>query len=349
MSQIKAHEFEGLYAKKPPAQPIVLIYGPDRGLVSERAEIVARTSGVALDDGFSLVRMDASALQGDPGRLIDEARSIGLFGGHRLVWLKGAGNGDRALIEAVTQLNSAPPVDCTILIEAGDLKKGTGLRKAVEESRSALAVPCYADEGRAVNGLIDEEMAAAGLRMTSGARQLLLDLVGGDRLATRAELRKLALYCMDREVVSEEDVLSIVGDAASLTVDAAVDAVLLGDVPGLETALQRIIASKTPVFLALQSVMRQFQMLDQFRSLIESEGKTQAGIMQANGRRIHFKRKPAIEKALATWRGRETAQALDHLQTAILESRRQAGLADSISRQALLALAVRSARRARVL
>lgn len=342
MAQIKAHEFEALIGRGLPPQPIFLVYGPDRGLVAERARALAEASGVALDDDFSVVRLDVSALAAEPGRLIDEARSIGLFGGRRLIWVRDAGN-ERALLEQLDVLLKDAPKDTTIIIEAGELRKGASLRKAVEDSRTGLAVPCYADEGRAIHGLIDEEMAAAGLRVTAGARQLLTELLGGDRLASRGELKKLALYCRGKDVVDEDDVTVTIGDASALSVDDAVDAVLEGRLAALDLALQRIVASKSPAFLALQACLRQFQLLDTLRAAVDG-GKPLQSVLASEGRRIHFKRKPAIESALRTWKGSDIAAALTHLQAAILETRRNAALEAEIARQALLALAVRSGR-----
>lgn len=347
MAQIKAHEFERLISKGLPPQPIVLIYGPDRGLVAERAANLVTASKVDADDPFSAVRLDAVTVNSDPGRLVDEARAISLFGGLRLVRLLGAGN-DRGVLEAVAELANNPPNDCLVVIEAGDLKKGTGLRKLVEEANAGLAVPCYADEGRSVNELIDSEMSAAELRLTSAARELLASLIGGDRLASRGEIQKLALYAQGKDVVQEEDVLAVIGDASALSVDAAVDAVLLGDVEALDLSLRRIMASKTSVFLALQSCLRQFQALETMRASVEQDGKPVGNVVAEQGRRVHFRRKPALEKALAAWRMDALGQALTHLQAAILETRRRPALEDAIARQALLALAVRSARAARL-
>ena len=113
-----------------------------------------------------------TSLRGDPGRLADEADAIGLFGGNRLIWVRGAGN-DRALTAAVSAIAGSLPETTTVIIEAGELKKGTALRRAVEERRGALAVPCYADESRGIHALIDEELGSAGLRITPAARERL--------------------------------------------------------------------------------------------------------------------------------------------------------------------------------
>ncbi|MGO7830587.1 DNA polymerase III subunit delta, partial [Rhizobium johnstonii] len=74
---MKSHEFETFLQKSARNYLIFVIYGPDRGLVSERASLLAARSCVALDDPFSLTKLDIVDLQKDPGRLVDEVQSIG--------------------------------------------------------------------------------------------------------------------------------------------------------------------------------------------------------------------------------------------------------------------------------
>src|SRR5919109_1081553 len=73
MAEKKAYEVDAWLARPDPKIAIVLIYGPDRGLVAERAKLFAAKSGVPADDAFSLVKLDAAEVERDPGRLIDEA------------------------------------------------------------------------------------------------------------------------------------------------------------------------------------------------------------------------------------------------------------------------------------
>ncbi len=341
MAQIRANEFDRFFAGASARYRLYLVYGPDRGLVSERAARIAELSGVDVSDPFAVTRLDAEQLRGDPGRLFDEAGAIGLFGGNRLIWVGGAGN-DRGLVAAVGEIAGRLPASTTVLIEAGELKKGAALRRVAEETAEALAIPCYADESRGIQALIDEELAKEGLRITPGARDRLGDALGGDRLASRGELRKLALYCHGSDQVTEADVIASVGDAAALSVDDAVDAILAGNPAALDYALQRIIASKTAVYLVVAACIRQFQLLDTLRNEMAANGRSASQVMASGGRSIHFRRKPAIEKALANWQPAGIAKALDHLQRAVLEMRRSAALENDIARHALLAVALRS-------
>lgn len=347
MAEIKSHEFEGFIQKSARLYRVFLIYGPDRGLVSERAGVLAKSTGIALDDPFALVRLDASSLQNDPGRLLDEANTIGLFGGGKLIWVKGTGS-EKPLGDSLALLAEAAPSDTTVIIEAGDIKKGASLRKIAEQSRNIAAIPCYPDDARALNALIDRELGGEGLRITPAAREMLVEMIGGDRLASRNELQKLVLYGRGQQTIDEDDVTAIIGDASAISTDEAIDAVLTGNRNGFFHAMRKITASKTPVFLVLQGCLRQFQMLDQMRAEMDGNRTPLAQVMQTMGRGIHFRRKPAVEQALKSWDGPSISREMNRLNNAILQTRQRPGLEESIALHTLLSLTVQSSQRQRM-
>ncbi|MEN3151028.1 DNA polymerase III subunit delta [Neorhizobium sp. IRAMC:178] len=343
MAEVKSHEFDRFADKSAGLYKIFVIYGPDRGLVSERAALIAGKTGISQDDPFAMLKLDVSDLQGDPGRLLDEVNSMGLFGGSKLVWLRGAAN-EKPLLDAMQVLADGPAPANILIVEAGDLKKGSGLRKIAEPSRSIAVIPCYADDIKALNSLIDSELGSEGLRISPGARQRLLELLGGDRAASRNEIRKLALYCRGTGMVEEAQIDEIIGDASAVSADEAVDAILGGDLPGLHRAIQKIVSSKTPVFLVLQSCLKQFQLLDLMKAEMEEKKLQTAQVMMTLGRHIHFKRKPIIEKALRTWSSPALARETERLQAAILMSRQRQSLEPNIAFHTLMATAIQSSR-----
>jgi DNA polymerase-3 subunit delta len=343
MAEVKSHEFDRFAEKSAELYKIFVIYGPDRGLVSERAALIAGKTGISQDDPFAMLKLDVSDLQGDPGRLLDEVNSMGLFGGSKLVWLRGAAN-EKPLLDAIQILADGPAPANILIVEAGDLKKGSGLRKIAEPSRSIAVIPCYADDIKALNSLIDSELGSEGLRISPGARQRLLELLGGDRVASRNEIRKLALYCRGTGMVEEAQIDEIIGDASAVSADEAVDAILSGDLPALHRAIQKIVSSKTPVFLVLQSCLKQFQLLDLMRAEMEEKKLHTSQVMMTLGRHVHFKRKPIIEKALRTWSSPALARETERLQAAILMSRQRQSLEPNIAFHTLMATAIQSSR-----
>ena len=225
MVAIKNADADAFAARPDAARPIVLLYGPDAGLVRERAERIIRGSVEDLNDPFALVRLEGDDLASNPSRLPEEAHTVPLFGGKRAIWIKAGG---RNFAPAVEMVLATPPTDCRIVIEAGELRKTSPLRTACEKAKAAAAIGCFADNERDLARLIDEEMRAAKLTISPDARASLVSLIGGDRQASRSEIRKLALYAHGKQRVELEDVLAVVADASALALDAVIDAAFAG-------------------------------------------------------------------------------------------------------------------------
>src|SRR5215212_8093787 len=226
MAAIKAHEVEAALRGRHPDVSVLLFYGPDAGLVAERARAAAERAVDDPADPFQLVRVDGDALAADPARLIDEASTIGLFGGNRAVWVRPT---SRNLTPALDLVLKADPIrDALVVIEAADLNRSSPLRTVCERSPRALALPCYPDRDRDLGALIDGTLREAGLTIGREARSYLLDNLGGDRLATRGELAKLALYAHGQREVTIQDIDAAVSDVSGLMLDAVVDAAFLG-------------------------------------------------------------------------------------------------------------------------
>ncbi len=339
MAHKKASDVDRWLSRPDPAASIVLVYGPDRGLVSERARRFAAGTGLDLEDPFAVIRLDGGEIESDVGRLHDEALMVPLFGGKRLIWLRNAGS-HKGLADAVKVLLAAPPDDAFILIEAGDLKKGAGLRSAVENAPAGMALPCYADDGRSLEQLMETVFADAGLQITADARMLLKGLLGGDRLAIRGELDKLVLYCRGRGRIEAEDVAACCGDIASASADTIVDAALSGDLARMDAQMIRFISSGSPPFMILSSSMRQFQTLSVMRHAVENDRRPIATVIASARPPIFFARRPIMERALQTWNSAAIASALDRLQSAVLLTRKRPDLTVETVRQTMIALTV---------
>src|SRR6185437_9878438 len=221
MVALKASDVDSFVARPNPAQPIVLVFGQDAGLVRERAEAIIRASVDDPRDPFALVPLEGDALASEPSRLAEEAHTVPLFGGRRAVWIK---SGSRPFVPAVEAIVATPPIDCRIVIEAGDLRKTAPLRTLLEKARCAAVIACYADDSQGLARLVDSEMRDAKLAIAADARAALIALLGGDRLASRSEIRKLALYAAGKERVELDDVFAVVADASALALDAVIDA-----------------------------------------------------------------------------------------------------------------------------
>jgi len=342
MTALKSSEIESFVARPDPARPVVLVFGPDAGLVSERVEALIAKSVDDPNDPFALVRLDGDELSSDPARLVDEATTIPLFGGRRAIRVRA---GSRNFVPAVETVLTAPLRDCRIVIEAGDLKRGAALRNVCERAKNAVAIPCYVDGDRDLARLVDDEMRAAGLTIAPDARATLIPLLGGDRRASRAEVAKLALYARGNSRVELDDVMAVVADASALVLDSLVDAAFAGRTAEVEKEFAKATTAGTAPYATVGAALRQVERLHQIRLMIESSGISATDAVEQVQPSIHFRRKPFVETALKNWTSARLARAMSALAEASFEARRQPALAETIAQRAMLQVATAARRR----
>jgi DNA polymerase III subunit delta len=340
MVALKTADAEAFVARPDPARPIVLVYGADAGLVRERAEKIIHASVADPNDPFALARLDGDLLASEPSRLAEEAHTIPLFGGKRAVWVKA---GSRNFVSAVEMLVASPPVDCRVVIEAGDLRRTAPLRALCEKAKSAAAIACHVDGERDLVRLIDDEMRAAKLSIAPEARAALAALIGGDRLASRSEIRKLALYAQGQDKVALDDVLAVVADASALALDAVIDAAFAGRTAEMETQFGKALAAGTSAGTIMYAALRQVMQLHKGRLSLDA-GKSADEALWSFIPPVHFRRKPLVETALNAWSTARLARTMEQLAEAAFNVRRTPALADALTQRALLSIA-QSARR----
>jgi DNA polymerase-3 subunit delta len=341
MTAIKAFDVDKFIAKPDPGMPIVLVFGPDAGLVRERVDALVKASVDDPGDPFAFVRIEGEDLTANPSRLVEEAHTVPLFGGRRAVLVRAGARNIAASVETVI---NAPSKECRIIIEAGDLRKTAPLRTLCEKAKVAAVLPCYTDGARDLERLIDDEMRAANLSIAPDAKSALLALVGGDRLASRNEIRKLAMYAKGQARVELADVMAVVADASALGFDGVIDAAFAGKAPDVETEFGKARSSGSSPAAIISAAIRQVANLHKMKLAVEA-GDSIEFAMKRGAPPVHFSRERQVGEALRIWAPARLVRTMEQLAEASLDMRRNAPLAEAIAHRTLLSIAVGARRR----
>jgi DNA polymerase-3 subunit delta len=341
MTAIKASDVDSYVSRPDPSRPVVLVYGPDAGLVHERAQTLARAFVDDPSDSFSLIRIDGDDLSGNPFRLVEEVNTVPMFGGRRAIWVRAGGRNITPSVEAVI---AAPSPDCRVVIEAGDLRKNAPLRSLCESAKNAAAIGCYSDGERDIERLIEDELKKAGLTIAPEVRAALVPFLGGDRQASRNELQKLALYVHGRDRVTLDDIMAVVADASAVALDSVVDAAFAGKPSEVETQYAKARGEGMHPGVIVSAALRHLSSLHRMRIAVE-EGQSATGVVEGARPPIHFRRKPAIDTALRIWNTSRLLDAMSSLSDALLETRLKPHLADAIAQRSMMTLATAARRK----
>jgi DNA polymerase-3 subunit delta len=313
----------------------VLLYGPDEGLVRERAEAVARSVCPDLKDPFRIADLMGVVLAADAARLADETAQLSLTGGRRVVRVRGAGD---ALAKLFTGFLQSAPGEALVVVEAGELPSRSALRRAFEAARRAVAIGCYPDSPRELATVIRETLAANRVSASRDAGQFLVERLGGDRLLTRSELEKLALYAGEGGRVELEDARLSVSDTAAIELDDAVMAAAEGDAVRVERVLGRVLQQGESPVSIIRALLRHLHRLHVLTVRLAG-GSNIDEVLRTARPPIFFKQEDSFRRQLGLWTEARLRPQLDRIAKAELNMKTTGFPAETICRDAMLAVA----------
>lgn len=338
MTALRPSELGRFIAAGCKSAPLILIYGPDEGGVRMRGRAIAATLLGDNPSPMDRSEFDAETLNADPGRLLDEANAIAMFGGKHLIVIDNAGKLNKS---AWLPLLEVPPVDSTVLFLADELSKSAPIRTAFEQAPGAAVIACYPPSRQDVVTLIADKARAAGLAMTPAAQAYLSELIGGDFALAESEIDKLLLYCAGRPAVDVEDVDAMIIDSSDLAGYEPIDRAFEGKLEEIEPVALRSFREGINPSPVISMAIGHAIVLKRLASARESGGIDQA--IRREG--IFFRRVDRVRNQLSIWNSDMLTRAVETLSAAQHQGRLTPSLEETIAIRALWAIALASRRR----
>lgn len=325
------------FLKGPPAKlRAALVYGPDTGLVQERATTLAAAIVPDLNDPFNVSELTAAQVAEDGARLHDEAAAQSLMGGRRLVRVRQADDScDRSL---GAFLDAPPPGDSFVVLDAGDLSVRSKLRKRVEAAANAAVIPCYVEQGAALESVLEGLFRDRGLAIDRDALAFLAGNVVGDRAAAHNEVEKLTLFAAGQRKLSLADVRAVTSDSSALDLDEVAQAVANRNPAGLDLALQRLFGQGESAIAILRACQRHFLRLH-LAAVEVAAGKAPAAAIDALKPPVYFKVKPQMIRQVERWSPQALMAGLEVLVATEAACKRTGVREQTVCADALLRLA----------
>ncbi len=308
--KLQARAIDGFLRNPDPKVRAVLLYGPDGGLVRDRAQQLGRKIVADLSDPFRVAEFTGRALADDPARLVDEAAALSFTGGRRLIRVREAEDNAAAAFAAF--FDPLPLGDSLIVVEFSDLGARSKLRLLFEGAEGGVAIPCYVEDEASLGRVIADLLHGHGLSADPDALEFLSAHLVGDRMVARGEVEKLAIYIGDAKRVRLEDVQACVGDSAALSMDEPIWAAAEGDFTTLDRSLARLFAEGTSPVPILRGAQRHFQRLHLIGGQIAA-GKSAEAAVESIRPPVFFKLKSRLIAQTRRWSPNLVRQALERL------------------------------------
>jgi DNA polymerase-3 subunit delta len=329
--KLEAGRIEG-FLKNPGAASVILIHGPDAGLVSERAVALSKAVVGSTDDAFRYAEI------ADAGRLLEEASAASLLGGRRVVRLRDAAD---SAVKPVERLLAAG-TDALVILEAGDLTPKSKLRALAEKHPAAIAIACYAVDAGRLPRVLTDRLRAEGVAIDADAAAWVGANIAGEEGAIRQAVELLTLYAGAAKSLTLADVNAALPDGGESSMMEAVDAALTGDRAGADRAVTLSFEEGVSPVAVVRILLGELMRLRVLAASVGAGGV--AAAVSAARPPVFFKRAPVVTKALSLWSEAALTDAIRAALTAEIACKTTHVPDAAYCRQMMLGLASRARR-----
>ena len=340
--KLKAHEVERFVTSPNPMIRVILVYGKNRGAIDDVAKRLV-TQALGQDIDSRVIELDENALSQNSTCLYDEAATLSMFGKNKVIRVTLSGERYNSVIIRYLEDIIA---EAFVVIIAGNLTLASRLRKMIEDSEQAMALPCYEDDIRDIQKIARTHLEIEGFKITNDALNLLSQKLSSDRGVTKQELERLILFVgplslgrseHNKEVtIIAEDIELAMSDVSRITLDALIDIVILGQLKNADRALQNLTHSGVHATLVLGRLRKHFQDLHFVQGQMEAGEKRGEVMRMAFRPPLHFKRQKYVEEQLRLWSYRKLESVLTLLHDTERECRQSGSIADILAAHTLL-------------
>jgi len=297
------------------APSFTYVSGPDDFLANRAATKLWEAMSSEVEDEFSIDIIDGNAVKVEDvetlvSRFREATQTMGLFGGRRVVWLKGCtfladnktgrAEGTQTACQDLQEiLEMIRPEDVGVLISASPVDRRKRFPKWLEKNGEYIAsagVDSKGNGAEALAAILDEECSTLGVEIGSHAAEALISKVNGNSRLLLEEARKLATYLgTDGGEITLELIEELVPNFGEGDFFETTEAFFARNLEWTLQALRRHFFAGNDARPVIASLQNRNRLLIQLKSLVDG------GEIQVGGRGIS---KPSFERAAAKYQER---------------------------------------------
>lgn len=238
-----------------------LLYGEERYLRRQYREKL-RQALCADDDTMNVHFYEGKNIS--VGEIIDLAETLPFLADRRVIFLSDSGlfkSGGEKMAEYLTS-----PCESTFFVfSESEVDKRSKLYKAVQAK--GYAAEFAPQDESTLKRWIAGTLAKDGKKITENTVQMIISKTGTDMDNIRMELEKLVCYCMDRDVITDEDVEAVCTTRISNHIFDMINAIADKKKKEALELYYDLLALKEPPMRILFLIARQCNMLLQTKEL----------------------------------------------------------------------------------
>jgi DNA polymerase-3 subunit delta len=211
--KIQANQVEA-YIKNIANQKLAgcLLFGNDQSSVNRYFLSVANKISPNLNDDFLVADLTNQRIKEEDGQIIfDEFFSLAMLGGRKLILIRDVEKSSYKAIESLAKdENLLDKSDNFLLINGGKLDKSSSLLRAIEDSKSFVAIPCYQESDYLIKKHINQSLKNKGINCDIQVVEYIFNATSKNLEIITTEVDKIDCYLEKDRHLTLESVKKII-------------------------------------------------------------------------------------------------------------------------------------------
>ena len=237
----------------------LLFYGPDRGLVKDKTDAFLEIQKKKEQGNIEVIKLMPDDFIKTENLLFEITHQKPIFFNSCIIHI----NLDllKNLKEVLIFLESLNEKETNfLLLEAGTLTSEAKLLRLFKTSKNLGVIPCYLDNENKLYNFVNSYCKEIKLNISKENIKFLCAKLGNDRLVTKNEIQKLALFSNNKPL-SYDAVLKGVGDNSTIRLDHICDNLLVKSSNYINGIVDKIFENGISYILLIRSLNKHLLLL----------------------------------------------------------------------------------------
>ena len=273
-----------------------LLYGENSGLKKDIRDLIKTSLKKKVDD-TEILSFYENELLNDEENFYNDIYSGSLFGNKKIIIIYEATD---KIIKKISDVYEKYPENVTIIIFSGALEKKSKLRNFFEKGKNTICIPCYLDNERDLETIIQSELRNKNVVLSRESINLLIEKSNSDRDNLRREIEKIKSYALNKNKIETDEIKSLINFSGEYKSDVLINACLCGNLLQYKKTILELYSGTVSQILLLRNLSYKIHRLLKIKTQTMKSNNIDETI-NATKPMIFWQEKPLVKKQLSIW------------------------------------------------
>ncbi len=300
--KIKSDNFVDYIQNNNNVNNIILLYGPNYGLVDLLYKETISTLSIDINDPFNVSKIDGNEFKDNPSIVCDNITTYTIKFDKRIILLNLTNLTIPKFLEnnLLDTLKDNNNDNYLLIIKANNLGTKNELVKYVDNLKNGISTPCYDEDNNNIKKTISKLFSEYELQFSNNFVSILSSKFSNDSSVNLMEIEKLNAFLINNKNTNENMILSLITDNFDQNLNKIVNFCISGNVSKSLFYLDKAYENLNTSIILVRSFVKHFRLIDRILLTVESGSNISEAINNIKPP-IFFKEKPILNHQCTLW------------------------------------------------